>query len=285
MTPTLRAPPSDGTTATPTHLLALALNLGGSQGSIPRVPIGGNRIVAMQEANPVIVSTLREQGFRVHSSENCLVAVRRAIGTLTPFPNLLITGNKPKWHLEATGASIEFHNPICGVHRLNVASMQIHNDIAKDRNKTIHALTEFKNWAEQHDIDIAAVDANQAYVQRQPPLSSPMWETLRHAAIFPVRHYHLPCSPLWGQRFGSVQEGNPGDHDCSGWLLFRQWETNVRAQATWDLMRVQRHRPIKIANEYLQLKPHKRNYHAGALVVFRSIEVTDGHRRRASNAP
>ena len=135
MTPTYRPPPVDGTTAMPAHVLALALNLGGSQGSIPRVPVGGNHIVAMQDANPDIVNTLRDQDYHVHSSENCLVAVRRAIGRLTPFPNLLITGNKPKWQLEATGASIEFHTPICGVHRFNVASMHIHNDIAKHRNK------------------------------------------------------------------------------------------------------------------------------------------------------
>ena len=89
----------------------------------------------MQEANYVITNTLREQGDHVHANEHCLVAVRCATGTLTPFPRLLMTGDKPKWLLEATGAAIEFRNPICGVHRLNGATMHFQSDIAKYRDK------------------------------------------------------------------------------------------------------------------------------------------------------
>ncbi len=74
--------------------------------------------------------------------------------------------------------------------------MFIHNDFAKQRSKAILALTDFKNWAEQHDIDSCAVDANQAYVQRQPPLFSPMDEVLQHTVISPLPSQPY-CSPLW----------------------------------------------------------------------------------------
>jgi len=190
MTPIFKTLPPDGgcgdSSAEPTHLLALALNLGGSHGAITHVPIGDSRIVAMQAANYVITNTLREQGYHVHANEHCLVAVRCAIGTLTPFPRLLMTGDKPKWLLEATGAAIEFHNPICGVHRLDGATMHFHSDIAKYRDKAIRVLTEFKNW-----------------VTFQPPLSSPEVEVLQHTVISPLPSQPY-CSPLWGQRFGTV---------------------------------------------------------------------------------
>ena len=58
-----------------------------------------------------------------------------------------------------------------------------------------------------------------------------------------------------------------------------------RARATWDHMRVHRHRPLKFKNEDLQINPSSRNFHAGALVVFRPVDMYAGFRRRPPKAP
>jgi hypothetical protein len=107
---------------------------------------------------------------------------------------------------------------------------------------------------------------------------------LQHTVIPPLPSQPY-CSPLWGQRFGTIEEGNPDDHDCIGWLLFRRWEASNRARATWDHMRVHRHRPLKFTNEYLQINPSSRNFHAGALVVLRPVGMYAGFRRRPPKAP